>query len=291
MRGIVVAPVTPMNKDLSVDLLGLRQLTRYLVKSGVTGFTACAVTAETETLSLDEHRAVLQAVVEASDHQVPVYCGIGRGSLLETRELVDFVESIGGDGLFVITPYASAYTLDEVSAYFRDVAGRTKLPVMLYNCPGYSGVNIPPSTVAELASIENILSIKEGEQSQLQADLASVEKTAFDVFTARDSFLLESLSAGAAGVISFAANVAPSLLVALDKAWSEGRAKDAQDLHERVVALVRILVKRSYPVFIKAAMNEIGLPAGPCRRVDLGLTNDERVMMLGVLEKVQATVV
>jgi 4-hydroxy-tetrahydrodipicolinate synthase len=280
-----------MNKDLSVDLLGLRQLTRYLVKSGVTGFTACAVTAETETLSLDEHRAVLQAVVEASDHQVPVYCGIGRGSLLETRELVDFVESIGGDGLFVITPYASAYTLDEVSAYFRDVAGRTKLPVMLYNCPGYSGVNIPPSTVAELASIENILSIKEGEQSQLQADLASVEKTAFDVFTARDSFLLESLSAGAAGVISFAANVAPSLLVALDKAWSEGRAMDAQDLHERVVALVRILVKRSYPVFIKAAMNEIGLPAGPCRRVDLGLTNDERVMMLGVLEKVQATVV
>jgi 4-hydroxy-tetrahydrodipicolinate synthase len=280
-----------MNKDLSVDLLGLRQLTRYLVKSGVTGFTACAVTAETETLSLDEHRAVLQAVVEASDHQVPVYCGIGRGSLLETRELVDFVEGIGGDGLFVITPYASAYTLDEVSAYFRDVAGRTKLPVMLYNCPGYSGVNIPPSTVAELASIENILSIKEGEQSQLQADLASVEKTAFDVFTARDSFLLESLSAGAAGVISFAANVAPSLLVALDKAWSEGRAKDAQDLHERVVALVRILVKRSYPVFIKAAMNEIGLPAGPCRRVDLGLTNDERVMMLGVLEKVQATVV
>jgi 4-hydroxy-tetrahydrodipicolinate synthase len=280
-----------MNKDLSVDLLGLRQLTRYLVKSGVTGFTACAVTAETETLSLDEHRAVLQAVVEASDHQVPVYCGIGRGSLLETRELVDFVEGIGGDGLFVITPYASAYTLDEVSAYFRDVAGRTKLPVMLYNCPGYSGVNIPPSTVAELASIENILSIKEGEQSQLEADLASVEKTAFDVFTARDSFLLESLSAGAAGVISFAANVAPSLLVALDKAWSEGRAKDAQDLHERVVALVRILVKRSYPVFIKAAMNEIGLPAGPCRRVDLGLTNDERVMMLGVLEKVQATVV
>jgi 4-hydroxy-tetrahydrodipicolinate synthase len=280
-----------MNKDLSVDLLGLRQLTRYLVKSGVTGFTACAVTAETETLSLDEHRAVLQAVVEASDHQVPVYCGIGRGSLLETRELVDFVEGIGGDGLFVITPYASAYTLDEVSAYFRDVAGRTKLPVMLYNCPGYSGVNIPPSTVAELASIENILSIKEGEQSQLQADLASVEKTAFDVFTARDSFLLESLSAGAAGVISFAANVAPSLLVALDKAWSEGRAKDAQDLHERVEALVRILVKRSYPVFIKAAMNEIGLPAGPCRRVDLGLTNDERVMMLGVLEKVQATVV
>ncbi|MGA7087986.1 MAG: dihydrodipicolinate synthase family protein [Candidatus Dormiibacterota bacterium] len=291
MRGVVVAPVTPMNKDLSVDLVGLRELTRYLVKSGVTGFTACAVTAETETLSVDEHRAVLRAVVEAADHQVPVYCGIGRGSLLETRGLVGFVESIGGDGLFVITPYASAYSLDEVSAYFRDVAGRTTLPVMLYNCPGYSGVNIPPSTVAELASIENILSIKEGEQSQLQADLASVEKTGFDVFTARDSYLLESLSAGAAGVISFAANVAPTLLVALDNAWSEGRAREAQDLHERVVALVRILVTRSYPLFIKAAMNEIGLPAGPCRRIELSLTDEERVTMSGAIEAVQPTVV
>jgi 4-hydroxy-tetrahydrodipicolinate synthase len=291
MRGIVVAPVTPMNNDLSIDLVGLRELTRYLLKSGVTGFTACAVTAETETLSMDEHRAVLQAVVEATNHQVPVYCGIGRGSLLETRELVDFVDGIGGDGLFVITPYASAYTLDEVSAYFRDVASRTRLPIMLYNCPGYSGVNIPPSTVAELASIANIASIKEGEQAQLQTDLAAVETTVFDVFTARDSYLLESLSAGAAGVISFAANVAPSLLVALDNAWSDGRAKDAQDLHERVVALVRILVRRSYPLFIKAAMNEVGLPAGPCRRIDIGLTDDERVALLGAIETVQAAVV
>lgn len=284
MQGIVVAPVTPMNHDLSIDLGGLGELIRFLVSSGVDGFTACAVTAETETLSVDEHKAVLQRVVEAAEHRVPVYCGIGRASILETRELVPLVDEIGGDGLFVITPYASAYSLDEACAYLRDLAARTELPLMLYNCPGYSGVALSPERVAQLGTIANIVAIKEGNQSQLRDDLALASDLAFDVFTARDSFLLESRDAGASGVISFAANVAPALLVALDRAWREGREADAKTLNLRVAALVEVLVRRSYPVFIKAAMNEMGLPAGPCRRIEVGLSNEERRALRGGIE-------
>jgi 4-hydroxy-tetrahydrodipicolinate synthase len=286
LDGIVVAPITPMNRDLSVDWVGLEELVSFLISRGIDGLTACAVTAETEGLSMEEHRRVLERTVSVVGGRVPVYCGVGRTSILETRELVAFVEALGGDGLFVITPYASAYTGDEVVAYLRDIAMRSRLPLMMYNCPGYAGVNITVERITQLSQIDNVVAIKEGNQEQLPALVAATRGSAFKVFTARDSYLLDSLDGGAAGVISFAGNVAPDLLVDLYGAWRTGDRNRAEQLQASVTRLVGALVTRSYPLFIKAAMAELGLPAGPARRIEGGLDRAEQAAVRTCLNEV-----
>lgn len=286
--GIVVAPVTPMNQDLSVDWGGFDEMVRFLLSHGIHGLTPCAVTAETETLTIDEHRRILARTVELAAGRVPVYCGIGRTSILEMRELLRYASDIQADGLFVITPYASAYTTDEVYAYLADTADRADLPIMIYNCPGYSGVNISVDGVVALSALDNIVAIKEGNQEQLERVVTATRDRGFEVFTARDSYLLESLIAGAAGVISFAANVAPALLVDLYEAWRAGREGEAMSLQADVEQLVGVLTARSYPLFIKAAMSELGLPAGPARRIEGGPDESERRMLLSCLDEIAA---
>jgi 4-hydroxy-tetrahydrodipicolinate synthase len=286
LDGIVVAPITPMNRDLSVDWVGLEEVLDWLISRGIDGLTACAVTAETEALTMEEHRQVLERTVSVADGRVPVYCGVGRTSILETRELVAFAQDIQGDGLFLITPYASAYTGEEVVAYLQDIAMRSPLPLMLYNCPSYAGVNITVEQLTQLSHIGNIVAVKEGNQEQLPALAATTRESGFKVFTARDSYLLDSLDSGAVGVISFAANVAPDLLVDLYRFWRIGARDRAEQLQASVTRLVGALVTRSYPLFIKAAMAELDLPAGPARRIELGLDRTEQAALRACLDEV-----
>lgn len=273
--GVVVAPVTPMNQDMSLDTPAIALLTDRLIAAGATGLTPCAVTGEPQTLSLEEHLSVLRATVAATRGRVPVYCGVGRPSIIETWQAIDSLTDMGADGVFLITPYASQYSLGEVLHYFQEVADRTPLPIMIYNCPSYSGVNIPPQALATLARVPNIQAVKEGNQAQLGETLALVRSEDFAVYSARDSYLLESLAAGAAGVISFAANVAPELVVAVAQAWGQSDFTRARALQMDVTRLVQMLVLRSYPLMIKLAMDYAGVPAGPCRRVRVELSAEE----------------
>ena len=263
-----------MHADLSVDFDGLRSVIELLTEAGVDALTPCAMTAEAETLSLDEHREVLRITVEANAGRAVVYAGVGRPSIIETRELIAFAGEIGSDGLFVITPFCNSYTKDEALRYYEDVAARTDLPVMIYNCPGYSGIDLSPDDHRRLSSVANIVATKEGNQDQLQATVKATDGQ-MAVFTARDSYLLPSLEAGAVGVVSFAANVAPKLLVDLYAAAQSGDTVRAQELNEVLVPLVMALVSRSYPLMIKTAMGLVGLPAGPARRIEGGATPEE----------------
>jgi 4-hydroxy-tetrahydrodipicolinate synthase len=282
LTGIVVAPVTPMRRDLSIDLDGLRVLVDHLVGAGVHALTPCAMTAEVETLDLDEHREVLRVTVETVAGRVPVYSGVGRASILETRSLVAYAEDIGSDGLFLITPYCNSYTKDEALQYYEDIAVRASVPIMIYNCPGYSGINLTPEDHARLAGIDNIVATKEGNQGQLQDTvLATAERMA--VFTARDSYLLPSLALGAEGVVSFAANVVPQLLLDLYAAAQDGNWARARELHGALCPLVNALVARSYPLMIKTAMSLLNLPAGPARRIGGGATPEEVTRLMSVL--------
>lgn len=289
LRGVVVAPVTPMNNDLSVDYGGIRSIIEHLIDAGVSGFTACAMTAEAESLSLEEQEAVLAAVVESVAGRVPVYSGVGRPSILETRRLISVAEEIGSNGLFVITPYCNAYTKAEAIAYLRDVATRTSLPIMIYNCPAYSRIDLTPEDHSALSEIANIVATKEGNQGQLHDTVLATEGR-MSVFTARDSYLLPSLALGAVGVVSFAANVAPRLLVELYEAVQQGDTARASELHAVLSPLVNALVARSYPLMIKAAMELNGLAAGPARRIEQPLAATEVERLRSALEAAQAEV-
>jgi 4-hydroxy-tetrahydrodipicolinate synthase len=289
ISGIVVAPVTPMQDDLSLDEDGLRRLVVHLVESGIHGLTPCAMTGEAESLNMEEHQRVLRAVIDAADKAVPVYSGIGRPSLLETREMIAFAEEIGSDGLFVIPPFCNSYTHDEGMEFFEDVAARTSLPVMIYNCPPYSGIDFSPVDHARLAELPNVIATKEGNQAQLHNTVLAVGDS-MSVFTARDSYLLGSLSVGAVGIVSFAANVAPSLLLSLYQAFTTGDIAEAQELHNALAPLVDALVARSYPLMIKTALNLLGLPAGPARRISSEISGAEERRLRELLEPLGALV-
>lgn len=276
-----------MRADLSIDFDGLRVLVNHFVEAGVHALTPCAMTAEAESLDLEEHRQVLRVTVETVAGRVPVYSGVGRASIRETRSLVAFAQDAGSDGLFVITPYCNSYTKDEVLQYYEDIAIRASIPVMIYNCPSYSGINLAPEDHARLAGIDSIVATKEGNQAQLHDTLlATAGRMA--VFSARDSYLLPSLALGAEGVVSFAANVAPQLLLDLYAAAQDGNWTRARELHESLCPLVDALVGRSYPLMIKTAMSLLDLPAGPARRIGGGATAEEVKRLRSVLLAVAA---
>lgn len=285
-QGVYVAPITPMRDDLSVDLDALADHVDWMIDNGIHGITACAVTAEVETLTLAEHRDVLRVCVQAAAGRVPVLCGVGRPALPELMELVGYSQEIGGDGLFVITPYASAHTASEVVAHDTAVAAATTLPVMIYNCPPYAGVNLAPEHLAELAAVPNILAVKEGNQLQLHDSVLAVPDD-FGVFTARDSYLLPSMHVGAAGVVSFVANVAPRQVVDLYGSARQATSQEQRDRHATVARLTSALVSRSYPVMIKAAVELRRPGAGPARRAAPGVTAEELRRLRAVVAEVE----
>jgi len=282
--GVWAGPITPMNADLTIDFSGLRSLTEFLIDGGVDGLIPAAFTAEVESLDIGEHKRLLETVVESAGGRVPIYGGVSRPSIVETREMVAYAPEVGLDGIFVIPPFCNAYTLPEMVAFVKDVAGRSSLPVMLYNCPNYTKVNFPPEVQSALAEIENIASSKEGNQEQLHGTvLAAGDGMA--VFTARDSHLVASLAVGADGVTSFVANIAPRLIVDLFAAATAGDTAVVHELHARVSMLVDALVKRSYPLLLKEAMTILGLPSGPARRIEGGATQAERAELTAALRQ------
>lgn len=283
--GVIVAPATPMDGELRVDYDALADDVERLIAAGVHGLTPCAITAEAETLDLGEHQRVLQTTVEAAAGRVPVYCGIGRPSILELRTLIDHVHDIGGDGLFLITPYASAHTPDEASAHFLDVVDRAELDTIIYNCPGYSGVHLAPELISDLADHSRIVGIKEGHQPQL-AETVQKAGDRLAVLTARDSYLMPSMTVGAVGVVSFAANVEPEAHVALYDAIAAGDLPRAERLHQAICDLVDALVARSYPVLIKEAMHLKGRAIGSARRVATPISSAERLRIAQAIDGV-----
>ncbi len=278
IAGIYVAPVTPMRDNLSLDLAQLARVVDFLVTAGVHGLTPCAVTAETEALTVEEHQEVLRTTMETAAGRVPVFLGVGRPSFTETLALVEWAERLSPAGLFVITPFCNGYTLDEVLAYYELLTARTALPIMMYNCPSYSGVNIAPAAAARLARRPTIVATKEGNQAQLHLTVDAV-RSDMAVLTARDTYLIESMAVGATGLVSFAANVAPQLVVRIYNACVRNDWETARELQKALVPLVMALVSRSYPTMIKAAMGVAGMAVGQPRRVPTRLSAEESELL------------
>lgn len=282
LQGVIAAPITPMNADLSIDTAGMAAVVEHLIVGGVHGLTPCAQTGEAETLSVEEHRLVIETTVQATAGRVPVYAGIGRASLLETMAMVDVAARAGADGLFLITPYASAYCAAEAMEYYRMVAAASTLPVMVYNSFAYSQLNLTPGMLAELARLPAIDSVKEGNQNQLAATIVAAGDD-MAVFTARDSHLASSLVIGAKGVVSFVANIAPNLIVAMYQAWRRQDLALVARLQPAIVSLVDALTSRSYPALVKSGMALAGLPAGPARRAAVPLSDAEQASLRTVI--------
>ena len=256
-KGSLVALVTPFAEDGSVDHDTIRELVEWHIQSGTNGIVPCGTTGESPTLSHQEHDAVVTTVVEAVNKRVPVLAGCGSNATAETLRLVKHAQDVGADGALVITPYYNKPTQRGLIAHFETVAASSSLPVVIYNVPGRTGVNINPETVVKLAQIDTIVGIKEASGSLDQASLI-LTQCKIDLLSGDDSINLPLMAIGGCGIISVVANVVPDQMAALTHAALKGDMAIAEQLHHKLYNLCKVLFVETNPIPVKAAMAMMG---------------------------------
>lgn len=265
IQGVLPAIITPFTKDNEIDKEGLRQNIEFLIENGVSGIVPCGTTGEAATLSIKEHEKVIEYAVDCST--VPVVAGTGSNNTTEALELTKFAMDAGADVALMITPYYNKPNDKGMLAHFRTVADAVDIPIILYNVPSRTGINLKPEIVAELAKVSNIKGIKEasGILDQITKILELTRDEDFVVLSGDDGLTLPIMALGGKGVISVVANVAPKLMVSMVEAFNRGDMDKARKLHLALAPLIRAVFLETNPIPIKKAVELIGLPAGNLR--------------------------
>jgi 4-hydroxy-tetrahydrodipicolinate synthase len=250
--GSIVALVTPFKKG-KVDYAGLERLIQIHLEKGTDGIVPCGTTGEASTLSFVEHKEVLRFVVKEVARRIPVICGCGSNNTIEALDLVQYSKKIKADGVLVVTPYYNRPTQEGLYRHYRFLTTKVAIPLVLYNVPGRTGVNLLPDTVARLSEFKNIVAIKEASGSVDQSS-EIIRKCALTVISGDDSLTLPLLSVGAKGVISVSANVIPDKVSALVHSFLNGDAEKAQKIHNEIFNLNKNLFIETNPVPVKTAL-------------------------------------
>ena len=259
IHGSIVAIVTPF-KDGVADYGKLEELIEFHIDSGTHGIVPVGTTGESPTLSHAEHQEVIKFTVETVRGRIPVVAGTGSNSTEEALRLTKFAEDVGADAALLVTPYYNKPTQEGIYRHFRAIADKTSLPLILYNVPGRTVVNIEPETVERLfCDCESIIGIKEAS--------GSLEQASRIIFLCGDDLILLSgddavnyplLTVGAKGFISVTANIAPADVSEMYNSFARGEFEKAKELHYRLFPLSRVLFVESNPIPVKAALAVMG---------------------------------
>ncbi|MGE3508250.1 MAG: 4-hydroxy-tetrahydrodipicolinate synthase [Vicinamibacterales bacterium] len=258
--GVGTALVTPFTRTGELDEAAVRRLGRRQIDAGVHFLVPCGTTGENPTLSLPERVRIVEILADEAAGQVPILAGAGG---YDTREIVHLAAEMlnaGASGLLSVTPYYNKPTQEGLFRHFDAIASSTPLPIILYNVPGRTGVNLEPSTVARLAALPNIVGIKEasGNMSQ-QCDLCHLVPSDFIVLSGDDALTLPLMAIGGQGVISVASNEVPAEMVQLVENAHRGDFAAARAVHNRLLPLMQVNFVESNPGPVKAAMAAMGL--------------------------------
>jgi 4-hydroxy-tetrahydrodipicolinate synthase len=273
LGGVLTALATPFSADGGVDEPKLRALVDRSIEGGVHGVVACGSTGEFSALSSDERRLVVEIVVDQVAHRVPVIAQTGATSTAEAIRLSRHAQSAGADVIMTVAPYYEPLSVAETLTYLRAVAGSVDIPVMLYNLPVATGVDLDPATVGALArEVDNIRYIKNttvdlAQSAQLIHNYGDVIST----FVGWDSLLLSALVEGAAGVMAGTANVVPAELVAVYDAVRAGNLDQAREAWARVYPLIDAMMAQPFIPAVKAGLAAVGFPVGTPREPVAGL--------------------
>jgi 4-hydroxy-tetrahydrodipicolinate synthase len=270
---VLTALATPFAPNGNVDEASLRALVDRSIAGGVHGVVACGSTGEFSALSSDERRLVVETVVGHVAGRVPVIAQTGATSTAEAIRLSRHAQSAGADVVMTVAPYYEPLSIDETLSYLRAVAGSVDIPVMLYNLPVATGVDLDPDTVGALArEIENIRYIKNTTVDMAQsARLIHNHGDVISTFVGWDSLLLSALAEGAAGVMAGTANVVPAELVAVYDAVSAGNLGQAREAWARVYPLIDAIMAQPFIPAVKAGLAAVGFPVGRPREPVAGL--------------------
>ena len=264
-KGSGVALVTPFeNNKVNFEKLG--EVIEYHIEKNTDALIVCGTTGEASTMSDEEQLEVIKYVVEKTNKRIPVIAGTGSNNTKHSIHLSQMAEKYGVDGLLVITPYYNKATQKGVIAHFEAIANSVNIPVIVYNVPGRTGVNIQPSTLVELTKIKNIVGIKEasGDIAQV-AEMARLVPEGFAIYSGNDDMILPLLSLGGDGVISVVANICPKDTHNLVAKYFEGDIEGSRKLQLDMKPLIDALFIEVNPIPVKTAMNLLGYNMGELR--------------------------
>ena len=283
-RGVIPAIITPFKEDMSLDEEGLKRNIEYLSKTGISGIVPCGTTGEAATLTFEEHKRVVEIAVENS--RVPVIAGTGSNNTREAVELTCHAAEAGADAALLITPYYNKPNDRGMFEHFKAVAENCDIPIVLYNVPKRTGIDLKPELVAKLSRLKNIVAIKEasGSLSQLSQIIEQTQGSDFSVLCGDDDLTLPSMVLGAQGVISVVANVAPRKTVAMVDAIFKGDLDKARSLHYELAPLVRAMFLETNPIPVKTAHKYLGLAGGPLRLPLAEIAPDKEKILKDLLE-------
>ena len=259
LKGCGTALVTPFKEDLSIDEEALARLVEFQIAEGIDFLVPCGTTGESVTMSDSEQRRVVEIVIQAAQGRVQVVAGAGGNNTAHVIKLAREYERLGVRALLSVSPYYNKPTQEGLYQHFRAIAESTSLPIIVYNVPPRTSVNILPDTIARLAEVPNVVGVKEasGDISQI-AEIATRVPDDFKIFSGDDSITLPVVAVGGAGLISVASNEAPRLMTALTRACLENNWDEARGLNRKLFPLMKANFIETSPGPVKAALALMG---------------------------------
>ena len=261
---LLTAMITPFKDDLSIDWAGVEKLAKHLVSTGHDGIVVNGTTGEAPTTSDDEKIEIIKVVRKAVDGKAKVVAGAGNNETSHSVEQAEMAAAAGADGLLVVTPYYNKPPQAGIEAHFRAMADATKVPVMMYDIPGRTGVAIEPDTIVKLAAHPNIVALKDA-----KGDVAStswvIKRCGIPVYSGDDILNLPLLSVGAVGFVSVCGHTVGSDLRAMLDSWFSGDSVKALEIHQKLLPVYTGTFRTQGAILTKAALNMMGLPGGKVR--------------------------
>lgn len=290
-QGSIVALVTPF-KQGELDEKALRNLVEFHILEGTDAIVPCGTTGESATLSHEEHCRVIEIVIEQVNKRIPVIAGAGSNSTKEAIFLTEHAKKSGADAVLSITPYYNKPTQEGLFQHFKTIAEHVDIPMVLYNVPGRTGVNMLPETVVRLSKIKNIVGVKEASGSLDQAG-AIIQHTddSFDVISGEDSLTFPMMAMGAKGVISVVANVAPKKMAQMCKAVLNNNMLEARKLHYELLDLSKAVFYETNPIPAKKAVYLMGLMENEIRLPLVEMTKENTEKLKNVMQNLGIKIV
>lgn len=284
-RGCYVALVTPFDAQSAIDEDGLCSNIDYLINNGVAGVVPCGTTGESATLSWEEHNRVVDITLNETKGRVCVIAGAGSNNTKEAIEAAKHAKNSGADAILCITPYYNKPTQEGLYQHYRAIVENVDIPIVVYNVPGRTGVNLLPETVERLCEFDSIVAVKEASGNLQQ--VSEIHRRCGDrlaILSGDDALTLPILACGGVGVISVVGNILPAKMSAMIKAFFNGKMEDALALHEELLPVCNAMFIETNPIPIKTAMNHLGFNAGTLRLPLVPMSDSNKQRLLSVLQ-------
>ncbi|ADD02057.1 dihydrodipicolinate synthase [Thermoanaerobacter italicus Ab9] len=285
-KGSGVAIVTPFNEE-GVNFEKLGELIEWHIKEGTDAIIICGTTGEASTMTQEEQQAAIKFTVEKVAGRIPIIAGTGSNNTAHAVEMSEYAQSAGADALLVITPYYNKTTQKGLVAHFTEIARHVDIPIIIYNVPSRTSLNMLPETYLELSKhVDNVVGVKEASGDIVQvAEIARIMGKSFEIYSGNDDQVIPIMSLGGLGVISVTANIIPAKIHEMTTAYLNGDIEKARNMQLELNPLNKALFVETNPIPVKTAMNLMGFNVGPLRLPLVEMSDKNLEYLKSVLSK------